>query len=62
MVLGLSGPILYWHYQGDVGGDSIHAWIQKVLTEGSNSDRVFLFCFLVAEGREDPNTIKRWPS
>ena len=46
----------------------IHAWIQKVLQEGSNSDRFYFFFFflggggLVDEGREDPNTTKSWPS
>ena len=36
--------------------DSLHARIQKVLSEGSNFDNVFCCCFLVDEGREDANT------
>ena len=35
-----------------------HAWIQKVLSEGSNPDADKVFFSLVDEGREDPNTSK----
>ena len=37
----------------------LHARIQKVLSEGSNSDNGVIF--LGDEGREDPNTTKRGP-
>ena len=43
----------------------VHARIQMVLSEGvqlCNSDNVFLYLFLVDNGREDPNAIKDGPS
>ena len=38
-----------------------HARIQKVLSGGSNC-YAFLFCFLIDEGREDPNTTVSRPA
>ena len=40
------------------------ARIQKVLSEGSNFDNVFLFLFFLKfdEGRKDPNTTVSGPS
>ena len=35
---------------------------RKFFQRGSNSDNVFFFVFLVAEGKEDPNTTKSGPS
>ena len=38
------------------------ARIQKALPEGSDFDNVFLFFFLVNEGRDDPNTTISGPT
>ena len=47
------------HYKNLRDRHEIHAWIQKVLSEGVQLWRFFYFCFIFIyfflEGREDPN-------